>query len=411
MWTTRYTTRAPALVVDEIEEYVRRYRVENIDFYDLTSIVERDWILEFCRLLDARGLRITWQLPSGTRSEALDEPVLRAMYRSGCRNVSYAPESGSRAHPRRDQEEGEARPPRGLDAHRGACRAQREGEHPDRLSRRADATTCARRCASSCAWRASACTTCRCGPSRPTRARSCSSSCAPPAACRASTTTTTPRCSPTPTSPAPCPTPRRSTRRSCSATASPACCCSTARATCTHPARPLRSLYNIATRRYESRLEMSFGNLVRRLSTARARRARGGVSARHLRHLRSRAPRHRGAVGVGAPGRPRAGAGVRGAAVLVGQRHRLGAAGAPARPAPEETAERVVATRPDVVAFTSYSVTHRWADRRRAGGEARAARCRSSSAARTCRRRRSGRSASGRSTRSSRARARARWST
>ncbi len=95
MWTTRYTTRAPALVVDEIEDYVRRYRVENIDFYDLTSIVKRDWILEFCRLLDERGLRITWQLPSGTRSEALDEPVLQAMYRSGCRNVTYAPESGS----------------------------------------------------------------------------------------------------------------------------------------------------------------------------------------------------------------------------------------------------------------------------------------------------------------------------
>jgi len=30
-------------------------------------------------------------------------------------------------------------------------------------------------------------------------------------------------------------------------------------------------------------------------------------------------------------------------------------------PRPEETAERIVVTRPDVVAFTSYSVTHRWA--------------------------------------------------
>jgi len=39
----------------------------------------------------------------------------------------------------------------------------------------------------------------------------------------------------------------------------------------THPGRPLRSMYNIATRRYESRMEMSFGNLVRRLSTQRAR--------------------------------------------------------------------------------------------------------------------------------------------
>jgi radical SAM superfamily enzyme YgiQ (UPF0313 family) len=96
MWTTRYSTRAPARVVDEIEDYVRRYQAENFDFYDLTSIVKRDWILQFCGELNARGLRVTWQLPSGTRSEALDEPVLRAMYESGCRNVTYAPESGSK---------------------------------------------------------------------------------------------------------------------------------------------------------------------------------------------------------------------------------------------------------------------------------------------------------------------------
>lgn len=95
MWTTRYSTRDPVAVVDEIEDYVARYRVENIDFYDLTSIVRRDWILEFCRQIERRGLRLTWQLPSGTRSEALDEPVLQAMYRAGCRNVTYAPESGS----------------------------------------------------------------------------------------------------------------------------------------------------------------------------------------------------------------------------------------------------------------------------------------------------------------------------
>jgi radical SAM superfamily enzyme YgiQ (UPF0313 family) len=43
------------------------------------------------------------------------------------------------------------------------------------------------------------------------------------------------------------------------------------------PTRPLRSLYNIATSRYESRMEMSFGNLVRRLSAARAQAAPLGV--------------------------------------------------------------------------------------------------------------------------------------
>src|SRR5207237_2183253 len=49
----------------------------------------------FCERMLQKNLRVTWQLPSGTRSEALDEEVLGAMHRAGCRNVSYAPESGS----------------------------------------------------------------------------------------------------------------------------------------------------------------------------------------------------------------------------------------------------------------------------------------------------------------------------
>ena len=40
-------------------------------------------------------MEFTWQLPSGTRSEAIDDEVSRLLYESGCRNMSYAPESGS----------------------------------------------------------------------------------------------------------------------------------------------------------------------------------------------------------------------------------------------------------------------------------------------------------------------------
>jgi len=96
MWTTRYVTRTPSRVVDEIESYVRQFGVENIDFYDLTAIIKKDWIVEFCQELLRRRINITWQLPSGTRSEAIDGDVARLLYRSGCRNVSYAPESGSK---------------------------------------------------------------------------------------------------------------------------------------------------------------------------------------------------------------------------------------------------------------------------------------------------------------------------
>ncbi len=95
MWTTRYTVRPVADVVDEIESYIRDYDITNVDFEDLTAFIKREWILDLCRTLEERRVRITYQLPSGTRSEALDREVLTALHRTGCRNLTYAPESGS----------------------------------------------------------------------------------------------------------------------------------------------------------------------------------------------------------------------------------------------------------------------------------------------------------------------------
>jgi radical SAM superfamily enzyme YgiQ (UPF0313 family) len=95
MWTTRYVMRDVANVVDEIEHYIRRYRADNIDFFDLTAIIKKQWILDFCRELKRRQIELSWQLPSGTRSEAMDGEVLEEMASSGCSNVTYAPESGS----------------------------------------------------------------------------------------------------------------------------------------------------------------------------------------------------------------------------------------------------------------------------------------------------------------------------
>ena len=40
-------------------------------------------------------MNFTWHLPSGTRSEAIDAEVAGLLYKSGCRNLSYGPESGS----------------------------------------------------------------------------------------------------------------------------------------------------------------------------------------------------------------------------------------------------------------------------------------------------------------------------
>ena len=96
MWTTRYVMRDPKEIVDEIEWLMTEYKANNFEFLDLTAIIKKSWILEFCNILKERKLDgLTWQLPVGTRTESLDEEVLKAIYDTGCHLVCYAPESGS----------------------------------------------------------------------------------------------------------------------------------------------------------------------------------------------------------------------------------------------------------------------------------------------------------------------------
>ncbi len=95
MWTTKYVTRNPKLVVDELEYNVKTYGVTNFPFQDLTAIIQKKWIVEFCEEIIKRDLKISWQLPSGTRSEVIDDEVADLLFKSGMKEMGYAPESGS----------------------------------------------------------------------------------------------------------------------------------------------------------------------------------------------------------------------------------------------------------------------------------------------------------------------------
>ncbi|MBX3414079.1 MAG: cobalamin-dependent protein [Pirellulales bacterium] len=95
MYGVLYMTRKPSDVLDEIEEYMRVYRATTFLFYDLTFVLKKSWVLEFCRGIEERGLKFHWQLPTGTRSEVIDDEVASALSRTGCPVMNYAPESGS----------------------------------------------------------------------------------------------------------------------------------------------------------------------------------------------------------------------------------------------------------------------------------------------------------------------------
>ena len=61
----------------------------------MTAIIKKSWIIAFCDELLNRNLNITWQLPTGTRLEAIDFEVAEKLKRTGMVNLAYAPESGS----------------------------------------------------------------------------------------------------------------------------------------------------------------------------------------------------------------------------------------------------------------------------------------------------------------------------
>lgn len=95
MWGVNWFPRNTDKLIDEIELYKNKYNVTHIDFFDLTTIINKKWIIDFCEKLIARNLGVTWSMPAGTRSEVLDPSLIDLLIKSGLRKMDFAPESGS----------------------------------------------------------------------------------------------------------------------------------------------------------------------------------------------------------------------------------------------------------------------------------------------------------------------------
>jgi len=89
----KFRPRSAGNVVDELEEAVNRYGVDEVYFDDDSMALDRDRMLEICRLIVERGLKFEWI--SQCRVDSMDEEVLRAMKRAGCRYIRFGVESGS----------------------------------------------------------------------------------------------------------------------------------------------------------------------------------------------------------------------------------------------------------------------------------------------------------------------------
>ena len=95
MFGRRYYTREINDLIKQIKYYIEKYKITGLQFYDLTAIVKKKWVLEFCEALKKNNINLEWSLPSGTRSEALDLEVIQALASVNLKYLVYAPESGS----------------------------------------------------------------------------------------------------------------------------------------------------------------------------------------------------------------------------------------------------------------------------------------------------------------------------
>ncbi len=85
--------RSPLNVVSEMKFLNKNYGINAIFFHDDTMTVNKEWILEFCNLLEDARLDMLWGCNS--RMNTIDSQVLERMHKVGLRNIHFGIESGS----------------------------------------------------------------------------------------------------------------------------------------------------------------------------------------------------------------------------------------------------------------------------------------------------------------------------
>ncbi len=92
----QYATRlrSPKLIVEEMW-YLKKLGINNIHMYADLFTVNRDQVIEMCKLMIEQKIDIHWT--SNSRVDFVDEEMLMMMGKAGCRLISWGLESGNEA--------------------------------------------------------------------------------------------------------------------------------------------------------------------------------------------------------------------------------------------------------------------------------------------------------------------------
>jgi anaerobic magnesium-protoporphyrin IX monomethyl ester cyclase len=91
----KFRARSAANVVDEIEEAVRIHGHDEVYFDDDTFTIDRQRVMDICRLIQERGLEREAEWIAQCRVDTVDREMLEAMKAANCGYILFGVESGS----------------------------------------------------------------------------------------------------------------------------------------------------------------------------------------------------------------------------------------------------------------------------------------------------------------------------
>jgi anaerobic magnesium-protoporphyrin IX monomethyl ester cyclase len=93
LWGHRVRFRSPANILEEVEELIRGWNIQFLKFADDTFTVNKERVIEFCRLKMEKGLKIPYG--ANAHVNTMDGEMLKYLADSGCQELWYGVESGS----------------------------------------------------------------------------------------------------------------------------------------------------------------------------------------------------------------------------------------------------------------------------------------------------------------------------
>lgn len=91
----KWRCRSAVNVVDEIEYYYRKFRINEIHIEDLNPTLKKERIIDICKEIIKRKIKIEVKFAAGIKLETIDEKCLDWLKKAGCTYISFSPESGS----------------------------------------------------------------------------------------------------------------------------------------------------------------------------------------------------------------------------------------------------------------------------------------------------------------------------